>query len=155
MSVSSVPSAAQESGRTSFLGREDIVMAQGAQRRTCRRFEVPGAKGRYKRVGLLVALKGFSKPCCVTDISKGGLAFACEGKFGDDEEIIAQLLAPNEAPLNLRAEVRWQGQPEGSAHKIIGVQFASFGRGRCKNSRAALDVLKRLEAKYGKEGKED
>ncbi len=56
-------------------------MIKGVQRRECRRFEIPEAKGRYRRTGLLVALRGFSKLYAVTDVSKGGLAFVCEEKF--------------------------------------------------------------------------
>ena len=130
-------------------------MVQGVDRRECRRFEIPGGKGRYRKTGLFVLFKGFSKAYPVVNVSKGGLAFMCEEKFGQDEKIITQLLAPNEIPLNLRARVRWQGQPAGNADRIVGVQFMPFGSCRGQNSLKALDILRRLDAQYGKGGEEN
>jgi hypothetical protein len=123
-------------------------MAQRIERRRCKRFEIPGAEGRYKKTGLLSLFKGFSRPYRVVNISKGGLALACEEKFRPNDEVIIRLIVPNETPLNLRARVRWQGRPVGRMDTIVGVEFKPFGSPRGSNSLEALDVLTRLEARY-------
>ena len=89
-------------------------MAQNAEKRRCRRFEIPGGEVKYKKIGLLILMKGFSKAYPVLSVSKGGLAFLCEEKLRRDEKLAVQLLAPNEIPLNLRSRVRWQGQWAGN-----------------------------------------
>ncbi len=124
-------------------------MEKIVDRRKCRRFEIPGGKVRYRRVGLLALLKGFSKPRPMVSVSKGGVAFMCEEKFSKGQEIIAQLLAPKEISLNLRAWVQWQEQSPGSGDRVVGVEFGSFGPGKAHNSYEALEVLRRLDVRHG------
>lgn len=125
-------------------------MVQGVKKRRARRFEIPGGKGRYKKTGLLVLLKGFSTAYPVVNVSKGGLAFVCEEKIDQGKKVIVQLEAPNENPLNLHARVRWRGSTD-SGDLFIGVEFMPFSGRRGQNSLEELDVLRRLDAKYGKE----
>ena len=128
-------------------------MAQHVEKRRCRRFEIPGGEAKYKKIGLLILTKGFSKVYPVLNVSKGGLAFVCEGKLRRDTKLMVQLLAPKEIPLNLRSRVRWQGQWAGSsAFRVTGAEFMPFGTRRGWNSLEAHDVLGRLDAHYGKEG---
>ena len=127
-------------------------MVQGVKKRRARRFEIPGGKGRYKKTGLLVLLKGFSAAYPVVNVSKGGLAFVCDEKLDQGEKVMVQLLAPNENPLNLHARVRWRGSTD-SGDMFVGVEFMPFTGRRGQNSLEELDVLRRLDAQYGK--KED
>ena len=129
-------------------------MTRQIERRSCRRFEIPDTKVRYKKNGLLGFFKGFSEPSPLLNISKGGLAFFCEEKLGKGKKIMLELLAPNETPLNLRARVRWQGHPAGKVTTVVGVQFMPFGSGNSWNSLETLEVLKRLDEQYG-EGDQD
>jgi hypothetical protein len=46
-------------------------MVQGVKKRRARRFEIPGGKGKYKKTGLLVLIKGFSAAYPVVNVSKG------------------------------------------------------------------------------------
>lgn len=124
-------------------------MPQGAEKRRCHRFEIPGGQGRYKRTGMLILLKGYSKACPVTDVSKGGLSFGCHEAFKVGQKIIVQLVAPDEEPLDLHARVRRQVHPASQDESIVGVEFAPFGSRRGWNSIAALDVLRRLDKQYG------
>jgi hypothetical protein len=130
-------------------------MAQYVEKRRCRRFEIPGGEVKYKKIGLLILNKDFSKAYSLLNVSKGGLAFVCEKKFRRGKKLMLQLLAPNEIPLNLRSRVRWQGQWAGSTFRVTGAEFMPFGTRRSWNSLEALDVLGRLDAQYGKEGEED
>jgi len=124
-------------------------MAKIVNRRKCRRFEIPGGKVRYRGIGLLALLKGFSKSHPMVSISKGGVAFTYEEKFSKDQEIITQLLVPNKSPLNLRARVQWQEPSPGSGNRVVGVEFKSFGPGKTHNSYQALEMLRKLDVQYG------
>jgi len=83
------------------------------ERRKCRRFEMPGAKEKYKKTGLLAFRKGFSEAYPVVNVSKGGLGFVCEGRFGWSKKVMVQLPVPEETPWNLYARVRWQARARG------------------------------------------
>ena len=125
-------------------------MVQGVKKRRARRFEIPGGKGKYKKTGLLVLIKGFSAAYPVVNVSKGGLALVCEEKLDQGKKVMVQLLAPNEKPLNLRARVRWRRQTD-SGDMLLGVEFMPFTGRRGHNSLEELDVLRRLDVQYGKE----
>lgn len=125
-------------------------MVQGVKKRRARRFEIPGGKGKYKKTGLLVLLKGFSTAYPVVNVSKGGLALVCEEKLDQGKKVMVQLLAPNEKPLNLHARVRWRGSTD-SGDMLLGVEFMPFTGHRGQNSLEELDVLRRLDVQYGKE----
>jgi len=125
-------------------------MAKYVEKRKCRRFEIPGAEVKYKKIGLLSLNKNFSEACPVLNVSKGGLAFMCEKKFRSGTKLMVQLLAPNEIPLNLRAKVQWQGESAGTVFRTLGIQFMPFGPRRGWNPVEALDVLGKLDEQYGK-----
>ena len=124
---------------------------QKLERRRCKRFKVPAAESKYKKLGLQVFIKGFSKPFQVVNLSKGGLAFICEDKFRLNQKLVVQLLTPDEDPLNLYAEVQWWGQVPGIKKKVLGVQFMPFmvnGKRNGGNSLKDLEPLSRLDKKY-------
>ncbi|MDO9530196.1 MAG: PilZ domain-containing protein [Syntrophales bacterium] len=129
-------------------------MVQDVEKRRARRFEIPGGKVRYKKTGLLILVKGFSKTYHVVNVSKGGLALVCDEGLDRGEKVMVQLLAPNEKPLNLHARVRWRGSTD-SGDMLLGVEFMPFTGRRGHNSLEALDVLRRLDAQYGKEKEEE
>ena len=124
-------------------------MAEGAEKRRCHRFEIPGGKGKYKKEGLLVLLRGYSKAYPVVNVSKGGLAFVCEEDLDQGEKVLVQLFAPHEEPLELHAVTCWQGRLAGREETIAGVEFAAFGERSGHNSLESLEVLRRLEGEYG------
>ena len=128
------------------------IKDQKVEQRRYRRFKVPAAESKYKKLGLQVFIKGFSEPFSVVNVSKAGLAFICEDKFRLNQKLIIQLLTPEEDPLNLYSEVRWRGYIHGIKKKVVGVQFLPF-MVNCKrngrNSLEALEPLSRLEKQYG------
>ena len=129
-------------------------MVQGVKKRKTGRFEIPGGKGRYKKTGLLVLVKGFSAAYPVVNVSKGGLAFVCDEELHQGMKVMVQLLAPSENPLHLYARVRWRGRRGHRSDVLAGVEFMPFTGRRGQNSLEALDVLRRLDAKYGKKEEE-
>ena len=117
-------------------------------RRRCRRFVIPGAEVRYKKTGLLVLLKGFSEPCPVVNISKGGLSFTCDRKLSNGKNLVVELMAPDEVPLRLESIVRRQDRIMGSDKRFTGVEFIPFGGRSRWNTSESLGILKKLDEKY-------
>jgi len=126
-------------------------MPQFVERRRYRRFEIPGGEVRYKRITEPAILHHFSRPYPILNMSVGGLAFVCEEDFYQGEEIIIQLIAPNEKPINLSSIVRWQGSIALSADLIVGIEFMEFGNNKNLNPPEILAVLRRLYARYIKD----
>lgn len=124
-------------------------MTNFVEKRMCRRFVIPGAEARYKKTSLFIFPKGFSESYPVLDVSKGGLAFVGEEKFRRGKKLIVQLLVPTETSLALHATVRWQGRWAGSELRVTGVEFMPFGNRKGWNSPETLDILRRLDAKFG------
>jgi len=124
-------------------------MVQGYEKRTCHRFEIPGGKISYRRKKLF----GFSEyyeAHQLINISKGGASFDCGEEFKEGQRIIIKIMAPDEPPLELYADVRWQRE-SGDFKTAVGVIFAPFGHGFNLNPVTSLDALRRLDAKYVKD----
>ena len=126
-------------------------MGNGANMRTCRRFEIPGAEGKYKKMGLLVLRKGFSEVYPVINLSKGGLAFLCNKKLNKGDKVMVQLQAPDEPPMDLRSVVTNQRLWTDGESMVTGVKFMLFGKRSGSNPMEALDILRRLDVQYGKD----
>ncbi len=122
-------------------------MVQGFEKRTCHRFEVPGSSLMYKKIGLL-----FNKPYIpavrLYNISKGGVAFACDEELKTDKEMIIKISIPNEKDLELLAIVLWQRDSSDGISLATGVSFAAFGTGPNTNSMDILNILRRLDEQY-------
>lgn len=125
-------------------------MANGKiEKRQCVRFEIPGAKVSIKKAGILGLFSGFSPLLELVNLSKGGVGFESERVLKMDQKILVRLQVPGEPMLHLRGNIRWQASGLGvNQPKMTGVQFLPFGGNWRTNSREALEVLNRLEAKY-------
>jgi hypothetical protein len=125
------------------------------EKRKCRRFEIPEATVRYRRLGLPFSLNRFSESYRLIDLSKGGMAFECDKKLVPGMKIAVQLLVPGNPPLNLHAIVGRYGYNAEEMTAIAGIGFLPFGMRRGGNSREALEVLTMLDEEYGKDEKID
>ena len=121
----------------------------GSNKRKCRRFDIPGAEGRYKKKDLLVAFKGFSDLHYVVDISKGGMSFYSDKKFSKGKKLIVQIVVSDEILLTLNAVVRRQEKIIGSSEVMVGVQFLAFNDEEGYNTEESLNILRELDRKYG------
>lgn len=145
----SLPSTGAPLGSGKEPQKKEPGKALGSNKRTCRRFEIPGAEGRYKKTGLQVVVKGFSKPFPVANVSKGGLAFMTKEKLKKGQKITIQLVAPNEPPLNLRSLIRRVEWSVANKASMVGVEFMPFGNRAGGNTTDALNILRRLDEQYG------
>ena len=126
-------------------------MGNGVNMRTCRRFEIPGAEGKYKKMGLLVLRKGFSEIYPVINLSKGGLAFLCNRKLNEGDRVVVQLQVPDETTMDLKSIVTNQRLWTDGESIVTGVKFMPFGKRSTSNPMEMLDILRALDAKYGKD----
>jgi len=119
----------------------------------CEPFEVEGAEARIKPAGVIGAITGYPRDRHrVLNVSKGGVAFESEEPFKRAQKVMVLLYLPAwEEPFEFKAKVRWQKGLLGKYLLTVGVQFEPFGPRRGQNEIEALDAIRELEAKYGRQ----
>ncbi len=124
----------------------------GIERRTCLRFEIPGATVSYKISKLLPsALDKFQEEFCpLIDISRGGLRFRTNHKPDIDARIVVHVFVPGErVPLILNGRVRWATAVEGGGYTLqVGCQFNPYGEKKDQNYPGNLVKIIALEQKF-------
>ena len=126
-------------------------MPEFVEKRRYRRFEIPGGSVRYKRIITSILVQHFSRPRPILNAGIGGLAFLSDEEFHQGERIVIQVTAPNEDPLYLHSNLKWQGSISLSSEIIAGLEFIEFGDHEDFNPPETLGVLRRLYARYVKE----
>lgn len=123
----------------------------GIERRTCIRFEIPGATVSYKlRKPLLIKPTTGEEFCPVSDISRGGLRFLSQEEIKINTMVTLKVSIPGERiPLELHGQVRWSSPKEGGSYKQqIGVQFNPYGEKKGQNYPGTLVKIIALEQKF-------
>jgi len=124
----------------------------GIERRTCLRFEIPGATVSYKVSKLLPAVldKYEEEFCPLLDVSRGGMRFQANHKPDIDAKLIMHISVPGErVPLVLQGRVRWATPGEGIGFAYqIGVQFNAYGEKKDQNYPGNLVKIIALEQKF-------
>lgn len=122
------------------------------ERRTCLRFEIPGATISYKLDSLLTTGQGKygEEFCPVLDISRGGLRFLCQKNFKLNQKIHMKISVPGERiPLTLKGRVRWSAANPGKSFNYqVGVQFSPYGEKKGQNYPGTLVKVIALEQKF-------
>ncbi len=124
---------------------------EGIERRTCIRFEIPGATVSYKLKKPLIAKYAEGEEFCpVLDLSRGGLRFLAQEELKIGTPVILKLSVPGERiPLELLGQVRWVSPAVGKSYKYqIGVQFHPYGEKKGQNYPGALVKIIALEQKF-------
>ncbi len=124
----------------------------GIERRTCLRFEIPGATVSYKVSKLLPALldKYEEEFCPVLDLSRGGMRFNSNRQPDIDSKLIMHISVPGErVPLVLNGGVRWATEEQGDGFPFqVGVQFNAYGEKKDQNYPGNLVKIIALEQKF-------
>jgi len=131
---------------------------QGIERRTCIRFEIPGATVSYKLKKPLLSKTSYGEEFCPTlDISRGGLRFLSQEEIKIGSPIILKVSIPGERiPLELNGHVRWAAPNVGKSYKYqIGIQFTPYGEKKGQNYPGSLVKIIALEQKFSPQDKED
>lgn len=124
----------------------------GIERRTCLRFEIPGATISYKISKLLpAALDKYEEEFCpMLDISRGGLRFQANHKLDIESKLFIHISVPGErVPLVLNGRVRWVTSTDVPGFEYqIGVQFNAYGEKKDQNYPGNLVKIIALEQKF-------
>ena len=131
-------------------------MAQiNIERRTCIRFEIPGATLSYQTKKIFGPKGAYQEEFCpVADISRGGLRFLSRSQPKLNTFVILKIAIPGEhIPLILRGFIRWIGHHAGSIYATqVGVQFNPYGdESKDQNYPGALVKIIALEQKFAPE----
>ena len=122
------------------------------ERRTCLRFEIPGATVSHKLDKLLPSTgeKYGEEFCPLLDISRGGLRFLSQKSFKINIKISTKISVPGEhVPLTLKGRVRWTAANPGRSYKYqIGIQFNPYGEKKGQNYPGTLVKIIALEQKF-------
>jgi len=124
---------------------------EGIERRTCIRFEIPGATVSYKVKKPLLAKSSYAEEFCPTiDVSRGGLRFLSQEELKIGTPIMLKISIPGERiPLELNGQVRWVAPNVGMSYKYqIGAQFSPYGEKKGQNYPGSLVKIIALEQKF-------
>ena len=124
---------------------------KGIERRSCLRFEIPGATVSYKKKSLLPSKEDYAEEFCpILDISRGGIRFLTQKPLKIDSNIILKISIPGEKiPLVQKGRVRWSSLNVGKSYKYqIGVQFNVYGEKKDQNLVSNLTKIIALEQKF-------
>ena len=116
---------------------------EGIEKRTCIRFQIPGATVSYK---FKEHLEEFSP---LSDISRGGLKFIGKKPPEMNAEVTLKISIPGERiPLTMHGKVRWISYVEDKDQYFIGVQFNPYGEKQGENYPGNMVKIIALEQKY-------
>ena len=116
---------------------------QGTEKRTCIRFQIPGATISYE---FQDHVEEFSP---LVDISRGGLKFLGKKAPEMHTEVTVNISVPGETiPLTMHGTVRWISYIEKSDQYFIGVQFNPYGEKDRENYPGNMVKIIALEQKY-------
>lgn len=122
------------------------------ERRTCLRFEIPGATVNYKLDRLLPSTgeKYDEEFCPLLDISRGGLRFLSQKSLKINTKLITNISVPGEqVPLQLKGRIRWAAANPGRSYNYqIGIQFNPYGEKKGQNYPGTLVKIIALEQKF-------
>ncbi len=116
---------------------------KGIEKRTCIRFQIPGATVSYE---FKEHVEEFSP---LADMSRGGLKFIGKKPPDIHTEVTLDISIPGEMiPLTLHGKVRWISFIEEKDQYQIGVQFNPYGEKERQNYPGNLVKIISLEQKF-------
>lgn len=121
---------------------------EGIEKRTCIRFQIPGATVSYQ---FKEHVEEFS---LLVDISRGGLKFIGKKPPEINTEVTLNISIPGERiPLTMKGKVQWISYVEAKDQYFIGVQFNPYGEKQGENYPGNMVKIIALEQKYAIKGK--
>jgi hypothetical protein len=115
-----------------------------AERRTCRRFAVPGATVDWRTDP---PGESYGSESHLADLSRGGARFVAAGPPPPGSRLRLKIQVPGEEPFDAAGQVAWSSVTSGQLNDV-GVVFAPFGEAPRANPERVLDRLIALEARF-------
>ena len=131
---------------------------EGIERRTCIRFEIPGATVSYKlKKPLLSKTTSGEEFCPAIDLSRGGLRFLAKEELKIGTQLVLKISIPGERiPLDLIGYIRWVAPNVGMSYNYqIGAQFSPYGEKKGQNYPGSLVKIIALEQKFAPSDKNE
>ena len=124
-------------------------------RRTCQRFEVPGATVSFTITKSPSSKKQYEEEFCpILDMSRGGLKFVGSKPAEINSDIVLKISIPGETiPLTFNGKVLWLSAIEEQDKYQIGVRFNPYGEKEEQNYPGNLVKIIALEQKFLTMGK--
>lgn len=127
------------------------------EKRTCFRFEIPGATLSYKKTGFFSTSPYYEdEDCPILDLSLGGLRFLTQKNLKVNTKLSIKVsYHEKDGSFHLGGKVKWTISNPGFSYKYqVGVQFNPYGDREGLNSPEEFAKIKTLEWKYAKKEKE-
>lgn len=127
------------------------------EKRTCFRFEIPGATLSYKKTGFFSTSPDYEdEDCPILDLSLGGLRFLTQKNLKVNTKLrIKVSYLEKDGSFHMGGKVKWTISNPGFSYKYqVGVQFNPYGDREGLNSPEEFAKIKTLEWKYAKKEKE-
>jgi hypothetical protein len=123
---------------------------KGMERRTCRRFKIPGAVISYRMKKSLFSRKNYEEEFCpVLDLSRAGIRFQGQRLLDINSENIMRISVPGErVPLILKGQVRWQAFDFEKYKYQAGIRFNPYGENKEENYPGLMTKIIELEQKF-------
>ena len=118
------------------------------ERRKYRRFEIPGGTAKIGKAQGFSLLKPFSKSFPLMNACMGGVNILCNRELNTGDNLLLKIHAPGEKSIKISAKVIWTNPVPLSNDVLTGFELAPFGGDRDLNPPEAMNVLRRLYAKY-------
>ncbi|UCC38525.1 MAG: PilZ domain-containing protein [Candidatus Aminicenantes bacterium] len=119
-------------------------------RRTCKRFEIPGATVNFAAIKSPSSKEKYEEEFCpILNLSRGGLKFVGNKPIEIGSDIILKISLPGEqVPLTFNGKVKWLSAIKGQDKYQIGVQFNPYGEKEEQNYPGNLVKVIALEQKF-------
>lgn len=126
---------------------------KGKEKRTCSRFEIPGATLSYKKTGFFSTSPNYEDEYCpILDLSLGGLRFLTQNNLKVNSKLSMKVsYHEKDGTFYLLGKVQWTISNPGFSYKYqVGVQFNPYGDREGLNGSEEYSKIKSLELKYAK-----
>ncbi len=133
------------------------MVFKGKDKRTCFRFEIPGATLSYKKTGFFSTSSDYEDEYCpILDLSLGGIRFLTQNNLKANTKLSIKVsYHEKNGSFHLAGKVRWTISNPGFSYKYqVGVQFNPYGDKEGHNSPEEFAKIKTLEWKYAKKDEE-
>jgi len=126
---------------------------KGIEKRTCIRFDIPGATVSFRNERRLFSSASYEEYCPLLDISRGGLRFLSQKSLKINSKLTLKISIPDDKnPFDIRGRVGWSRTNPGMSYKYqVGFQFFPYGDKKKHNPPNALVNIIALEEKFGKD----
>jgi Tfp pilus assembly protein PilZ len=133
------------------------MIFKGKEKRTCSRFEIPGATLSYKKTGFFSTSPNYEDEYCpILDLSLGGLRFLTQKNLKVNTKLSMKVTYQEDgSSFYMSGKIKWIISNPGFSYKYqVGIQFNPYGEKEGLNSPEEFTKIKSLEWKYFKKDKE-